>query len=141
MGNSILNSDETFEKVTKMTEEQQANYMLQRMINDYLDNLKLPTTDEILKSSGLTEEPGVLTKTHIKLLQCMVKDYYTTQNKSIEAVAKEKGITLKEGELSDLELETIDTLLADYCKIVQELVEGEKAKEQAAAATPAEPAG
>lgn len=143
--NSILNSDETFEKVAQMNEEQQTNYMLQRMVNDYLDNLKLPSTEEILKSTGGTEEPGVLTKTHIKLLQCMVKDYYKTLDKSIEETAKEKGIELKEGELSDLEQETIDTLLADYCKSIQDLVEAENAEAPAteapateAAPTPAE---
>ena len=136
--NSILNSDETFEKVAAMNEEQQTNYMLQRMVNDYLENLKLPSTEEILKSTGGTEEPGVLTKTHIKLLQCMVKDYYKTLDKSIEETAKEKGITLKEGELSSLEQETIDTLLADYCKSIQDLVEGENAEAAAPAPAPAE---
>ena len=136
---SILNSDETFEKLAEMSDDKQTNYMLQRMINDYLAKLDLPSTEDILSNVDINEEPGVLTTTHIKLLQCMVKDYYKASGNSIEITAKQKGITLKEGELSDLELETIDTLLADYCKIVQELVEGEKAKEQAAA-TPAEPA-
>lgn len=121
--NSILNSDETFEKVAAMNEEQQTNYMLQRMVNDYLENLKLPSTEEILKSTGGTEEPGVLTKTHIKLLQCMVKDYYQAAGGSIEISAKQKGIELKEGVLSDLEQECVDKLLADYCKSVKDVLD------------------
>jgi len=127
MGNKVLNSEETFDKITTLSEEQQTNYMLQRMINDYLINLKLPTTDEILKEAGTQEEPGVLTTTHIKLLQCMVKDYYTASGGSIEISAKQKGIELKEGVLSDLEQECIDKLLADYCKSVKDVLDKEAA--------------
>ena len=121
--NNVLNSDETFEKITTLPEEQQTNYMIQRMINDYLINLKLPTTDEILKEAGAQEEVGVLTPTHIKLLQCMVKDYYQAAGGSIEISAKQKGIELKEGVLSDLEQECVDKLLADYCNSVKKVLD------------------
>ncbi len=120
---NILNSDETFEKLAEMSDDKQTNYMLQRMINDYLANLDLPSTEDILNNVDIKEEPGVLTKTHIKLLQCMVKDYYKASGGSIELTAKQKGITLKEGELSSLEEECIDKLLADYCKSVKEVLD------------------
>ena len=124
MGNeSILNSDETFEKLAEMSDDKQTNYMLQRMINDYLAKLDLPSTEDILGNADLKEEPGVLTKTHIKLLQCMVKDYYKASGGSIEVTAKQKGIQLKEGELSSLEEECIDKLLADYCKSVKDVLD------------------
>ena len=121
--NSILNSDETFEKIATMPDEKQTNYMLQRMINDYLTALKMPSTEEILKEAAIEEEPGVLTKTHIKLLQCMVKDYYTATGKNIEDAAKEAGVTLVEGELSPLEQECVDQLLVDYCSNVKEVLD------------------
>lgn len=120
---NILVSDETFEKLADMSDDKQTNYMLQRMINDYLAKLDLPSTEEILKNADLEEEPGVLTTTHIKLLQCMVKDYYKAIGLSIEVAAKEKGITLKEGELSEIEEDCIDRLLADYCKSVKEVLD------------------
>ena len=120
---NILNSDETFEKLAEMSDDKQTNYMLQRMINDYLANLDLPSTEDILNNVDIKEEPGVLTKTHIKLLQCMVKDYYKASGGSIELTAKQKGISLKEGELSSLEEECIDKLLADYCKSVKEVLD------------------
>ncbi len=120
---SILNSDETFEKLAEMSDDKQTNYMLQRMINDYLAKLDLPSTEDILNNADIKEEPGVLTKTHIKLLQCMVKDYYKASGGSIEVTAKQKGINLKEGELSSLEEECIDKLLADYCKSVKEVLD------------------
>lgn len=124
MGNdNILNSDETFEKIAGMSDDKQTNYMLQRMINDYLATLKLPSTEEILKNIEVEEQPGVLTRTHIKLLQCMVKDYYKASGGSIELTAKQKGIELKEGELSSLEEECIDKLLADYCKTVKDVLD------------------
>ncbi|MBQ9833764.1 MAG: hypothetical protein IJO33_01070 [Bacilli bacterium] len=126
MGNdNILNSDETFEKIATMTDDKQTNYMLQRMINDYLAKLKLPSTEEILKNADQTEEPGILTITHIKLLQCMVKDYYKASGGSIEISAKQKGIDLKEGTLSSLEEECIDKLLADYCKSVKAVLDSQ----------------
>jgi len=121
--NSILNSDETFEKIATMPDEKQTNYMLQRMINDYLTTLKMPSTEEILSQANVKEEPGVLTKTHVKLLQCMVKDYYTATGKNIEEEAKEKGVELVEGELSALEQETVDKLLVDYCTNVKEILD------------------
>ena len=121
--NSILNSDETFEKIATMPDEKQTNYMLQRMINDYLTTLKMPSTEEILSQANVKEEPGVLTKTHVKLLQCMVKDYYTATGKNIEDEAKEKGVELVEGELSALEQETVDKLLVDYCTNVKEILD------------------
>ena len=117
---NILNSDETFEKIAEMSDDKQTNYILQRMINDYLTTLELPSTEDILNYNDMKEEPGVLTKAHIKLLQCMVKDYYKASGGSIELTAKQKGITLKEGELSSLEEECIDKLLADYCKSLKE---------------------
>ena len=120
---NILNSDETFEKLAEMSDDKQTNYMLQRMINDYLAKLDLPSTEDILSNVDISEEPGVLTKTHIKLLQCMVKDYYKASGGSIEVTAKQKGIELKEGELSSLEEECIDKLLADYCKSVKEVLD------------------
>ena len=121
--NSILNSDETFEKIATMPDEKQTNYMLQRMINDYLTTLKMPSTEEILSQANVKEEPGVLTKTHVKLLQCMVKDYYTATGKNLEEEAKEKGVELVEGELSALEQETVDKLLVDYCTNVKEILD------------------
>ena len=123
MNNNILNSDKTIESIATMTDDKQSNYMLQRMINDYLTKLKLPTTDEILKKNNQIEEPGVLTEIHIKLLQCMVKDYYKASGGSIEISAKQKGITLKEGTLSTLEEECVDKLFADYCKTIKSLLD------------------
>ena len=120
---NILNSDENKKKIATMTDDKQTNYMLQRMINDYLAKLKMPSTEEILKNVNQTEEPGVLTRTHIKLLQCMVKDYYKASGGSIEISAKQKGIELKEGTLSSLEEECIDKLLADYCKSVKAILD------------------
>ena len=123
MNNDILNSDKTIESIATMTDDKQTNYMLQRMISDYLANLKLPSMEEILKKTNEVEEPGVLTETHIKLLQCMVKDYYKASGGSIEISAKQKGITLKEGTLSKLEEECVDKLLADYCKTIKSLLD------------------
>lgn len=121
--NSVLNSDKTIESIATMNDDKQANYMLQRMISDYLAKFNLPTMEEILKKTNEVEEPGVLTETHIKLLQCMVKDYYKTTGGSIEISAKQKGITLVEGKLSELEQETVDKLLADYCKSIKNLLD------------------
>ena len=60
MGNdNILNSDETFEKIASMSDDKQTNYMLQRMINDYLATLKLPSTEEILKNVEVVVEDEV----------------------------------------------------------------------------------
>ena len=120
---NIINTDETIEKVADMSDDKQTNYMLQRMINDYLDRLDLPSTEDILNNADLKEEPGVLTPTHIKLLQCMVKDYYKATGNSIELTAKQKGINLVEGQLSSLEEECIDKLLADYCKGIKEVLD------------------
>ena len=124
---SILNSDETFDKIASMSDEEQTNYMLQRMINDYLTKLKLPSTEEILKEAGEEEIPGKLTIAHIKLLQCMVKDYYKAAGGSIEISAKQKGIELKEGVLSELEEECIDKLLADYCETIKNAMDKKEA--------------
>ena len=123
MNNSVLNSDKTIESIATMTDDKQTNYMLQRMISDYLAKLELPSMEEILKKNNEVEEPGVLTETHIKLLQCMVKDYYKASGGSIEISAKQKGITLKEGTLSKLEEECVDKLLADYCKTRKSLLD------------------
>ena len=65
----VLNSEETIESIGTMSDDKQANYMLQRMISDYLNKLELPSMEEILKKQNQVEEPGVLTETHIKLLQ------------------------------------------------------------------------
>ena len=126
MNNSVLNSDKAIESIASMTDEKQTNYMLQRMISDYLEKLELPPMEEILKKENKVEEPGVLTETHIKFLQCMIKDYYKAIGGSIEISAKQNGITLKEGTLSSLETECLDKLLADYCKSVKNLLDNEK---------------
>ena len=118
----VLNSEKTIEGIGTMSDEKQANYMLQRMISDYLAKLELPTMEEILKKQDQVEEPGVLTETHVKLLQCMVKDYYKASGNSIEAVARQNGITLKEGVLSSIEKECIDNLLTDYCKSIKNVL-------------------
>ncbi len=119
----VLNSEETIESIGTMSDDKQANYMLQRMISDYLNKLELPSMEEILKKQNQVEEPGVLTETHIKLLQCMVKDFYKASGGSIEISAKQKGITLKEGTLSTIEKECIDKLLTDYCKSIKNLLD------------------
>ena len=102
--------------IEEMSDEKKTNFMLQKMINDYLERLNLPSCNDMLKKEGHSEKPGELTKTHIILLQCMVKDFFTASGESIEKVAQEKGIELKEGTLSTLEEACIDKLLADYCK-------------------------
>lgn len=101
--------------IDEMSDEKKTNFMLQKMIDEYLTKLKLPSCNEMLKKEGHSEKPGELTKTHIILLQCMVKDFFTASGESIEKVAQEKGITLKEGTLSTLEEACVDRLLADYC--------------------------
>lgn len=120
--NDVLNSETTIESIDTMSDDKKANYMLQRMISDYLSKLELPSMEEILKKQNQVEEPGILTDTHIKLLQCMVKDFYQASGSSVEIVAREKGITLKEGILSSIEKECIDNLLTDYCKSVKNVI-------------------
>ena len=111
---------ENNEVVTQnVNETEQTNFMLKKMISDYLNKLKLPTMEEILAKVNEVDQPGQLCPTHIKLLQCMVKDYYKATGQSVEVVAREQGITLKEGELSNLEKKCIDQLLADYCQSVK----------------------
>ena len=124
--NEVMNNVAEDVVVTENTEEtvdtnetEQANYMLKRMISDYLAKLNLPTMEEILQKVNEEDKPGILSSMHIKLLQCMVKDYYKATGKSIEVAAREQGITLKEGELSKLEEKCIDQLLADYCQSVK----------------------
>lgn len=124
MKESILNSDQTLESIASMTDEKQTNYMLQRMISDYLNEIDLPPIEKYLEREGQKEEPGVLTTTHIKLLQCMIKDFYKANGGSIEISAKQKGIKLVEGTLSELEKETLDKLLADYCKNIKDQLDG-----------------
>lgn len=121
--NSVLDSEKTIESIATMTDEKQTNYMLQRMISDYLTKLNLPSIDVILKKKNQVEEPGVLTESHILLLQCMIKDYYKASGGSIEISAKQRGIKLKEGTLSTLEKECLDKLLADYCKSIKNLLD------------------
>ena len=118
----VLNSETTIESIDTMSDDKKANYMLQRMISDYLSKLELPSMEEILKKQNQVEEPGILTDTHIKLLQCMVKDFYQASGSSVEIAAREKGITLKEGILSSIEKECIDNLLTDYCKSVKNVI-------------------
>lgn len=117
---NVLNSDKTLESLASMTDEKQTNYMLQRMIAEYLNEIDLPSINTLLEKEGQKEEPGVLTTTHIKLLQCIIKDFYKANGGSIEISAKQKGIKLVEGTLSDLEKETLDQLLADYCKNIKD---------------------
>ena len=120
---SVLDSEETIETVATMSDEKQTNYMLQRMISDYLAKLELPSIDVILKKKDQVEEPGVLTESHILLLQCMIKDYYKASGGSIEISAKQRGIKLQEGTLSEIEKECLDKLLADYCKSIKNLLD------------------
>lgn len=120
---SVLDSEETIETVATMSDEKQTNYMLQRMISDYLAKLELPSIDVILKKKGQVEAPGVLTESHILLLQCMIKDYYKASGGSIEISAKQRGIKLQEGTLSEIEKECLDKLLADYCKSIKNLLD------------------
>lgn len=120
---SVLDSEETIETVATMSDEKQTNYMLQRMISDYLAKLELPSIDVILKKKNQVEEPGVLTESHILLLQCMIKDYYKASGGSIEISAKQRGIKLQEGTLSEIEKECLDKLLADYCKSIKNLLD------------------
>ena len=114
MENNVLYSQETIQKLDTFSAEQKSNYMLQRMINDYLKHLNLPPVSEVLNKIGEKEEAGVLTDTHIRLLQCMVKDYYQANNSNLEEVAKQKGIVIVDGQLSSLESECIDALLEKY---------------------------
>lgn len=120
MNNNVIDNNVTETVVSENTASaEQTNFMLKRMISDYLEKLKLPTMEEILKKVNEVDQPGELCTTHVKLLQCMVKDYYKATGKSIEVAAREQGITLKEGELSKLEEKCIDQLLADYCQSVK----------------------
>ena len=118
-GNEVINNVTDEVTVASVNDTEQANFMLKRMISDYLDKLNLPTMEEILNKVNEVDQPGVLGNMHIKLLQCMVKDYYKATGQSIELAAKEQGITLKEGELSKIEEECLDKLLADYCQSVK----------------------
>lgn len=117
--NEVMNNVTEEVAVTNINDTEQANFMLKRMISDYLAKLNLPTMEEILNKVNEVDQPGVLGNMHIKLLQCMVKDYYKATGQSIELAAKEQGITLKEGELSKIEEECLDKLLADYCQSVK----------------------
>ena len=133
--NEIINSTDVVEeaaivdnvvedkKVEEKDEQKQTNLMIQSMIGDYLKKLNLPTLPEILKKVNENYEPGVLTEMHVKLLQCMVKDFYTATGESIEILAKQQGIVLKEGELSKIEKDCVDNLLEDYCKSVKAQLE------------------
>lgn len=124
-----MNSDEVMDVaaedvvVTNTSDTEQANFMLKKMISDYLAKLNLPTIEEILDKVNEVDQPGILSSMHIKLLQCMVKDYYKATGRSIELVAREQGITLKEGEFSKLEEECLDKLLADYCQGIKNAME------------------
>ena len=128
-GNEVINNVTDEVTVTSVNDTEQANFMLKRMISDYLAKLNLPTMEEILKKVNEVDQPGVLSSMHIKLLQCMVKDYYKATGQSIEVAAKEQGITLKEGELSKIEEECLDKLLADYCQSVKNSMEQVSASE------------
>lgn len=115
---SVLNRNETIELLKTFSEEQKSNYMLQRMIEDYLKKLNLPSMAKVFEKTGEKEEAGVLTKTHVRLLQCMVKDYYLAIGSNFDESVKSRGITIVDGTLSDLEQECVDKLLTDYCKAV-----------------------
>ena len=130
-----MNSNEVMDiateevSVTNSSDTEQANFMLKKMISDYLAKLNLPTIEEILDKVNEVDQPGILSSMHIKLLQCMVKDYYKATGRSIELVAREQGITLKEGEFSKLEEECLDKLLADYCQGIKNAMEQAPAAE------------
>lgn len=130
--NEVMNNvaaETVVETTANVSDTEQSNYMLKRMISDYLAKLNLPTMEEILKKVNEEDKPGVLSSMHIKLLQCMVKDYYKAIGQSIEIAAKEQGITLKEGELSKIEEECLDKLLSDYCLSVKNAMEQAPAAE------------
>lgn len=118
MENEVVMNNVTDEQTVENT-----NFMLKRLISDYLAKLNLPTMEEILAKVNEVDQPGILNSMQVKLLQCMIKDYYKANGQSIELVAKEKEITLKEGELSSLEKECLDKILADYCQKVIDSVE------------------
>ena len=85
--NEVMNNVTDEVAVSTINQTEQANNMLKRMISDYLAKLNLPTIEEILSKVNEVDQPGVLSSMHIKLLQCMVKDYYKATGQSIELVA------------------------------------------------------
>ena len=123
MNNNVLTDEKTYIRLNFMSDEEKTNYFIQRLVDDYLREQNLPSVDEQLQKKGEKEEPGVITELHTRYLQCLIKDYFTATGKKIEAEAAARNITLKEGVLSELEQETLDTLLADYCKTIQKMYE------------------
>lgn len=112
-----MESEKSFD-FSGFTPEERTDYLIKKLIDDYLELTKAPSMKEILDKIGLADKKGELTKAHIQVLQCMVKDYYTSVGKNLEDEAKASGITIVDGELSDLEKACIEELLNDYCKTI-----------------------
>ncbi len=110
-----MENDKKFDFST-YTDEERNLYMLKKLIEDYLELTKSPPMSDILIKAGVEDKKSELTKPHIQVLQCMVKDYYSSIGKDIEQMAKDSNITLVDGELSDLEKACVETLLNDYSK-------------------------
>lgn len=106
--------------------EKEYNLIIQNMISDYLKGTESPNINEILeKAEGKKEVEGELTKTHIQLVQAMIKDYYQSIGGNLENLAMQKGITIKDGELSSLEKETLGVIIQDYCMGIKTLLNKE----------------
>ena len=101
--------------ISKLSKDQATNYMIQKMIDDYLKLNESPSMKEILTKVGKVETPGELTTEHNMILQAMVKDYYDAENKSFDDELKQAGIEFKEGVLSEIEVKCVEQLLLDYC--------------------------
>lgn len=104
--------------VSNLSKDQQTNYMLQKLIDDYLKMTKSPSMSDILAQSGKKEVIGELTTEHNIILQYMVKDYYQAIGLSLDDTLKSKNIEFKEGVLSKVEQECVEKLLVDYCESV-----------------------
>ena len=119
--------------IKKLDNDQQTNYMLQKLIDDYLKLTNSPSMDEILEAAGKKNVPGELTTEHNMILQCMVKDYYQASGTSLEELLKQNNIEFKDGVLSSIEQECIEKILVDYCESVtiylQSILRTKKAEE------------
>ena len=104
--------------IKALSKDQQANYMLQKLIDDYLKLTKSPTMDEILANSGKKGVAGELTTEHYMILQCMVKDYYQAEGTSLEKILEDEGEEFKDGVLSKVEKDCVQKILMDYCESV-----------------------
>lgn len=101
--------------ISKLSKEQATNYMIQKMIDDYLKINESPAMKEILAKVGKVEIVGELTPEHNMILQAMVKDYYDAEGKSLDEDLKAANVEFKDGILSKVELDCVDRLLRDYC--------------------------